>query len=90
MKKAFFGPAHTGEFSPGVQATLMKMGSAALAAAPEATRITLNLPNLHFLPANLPVFAKNNIKFEHDVYVPAADPHGIISATVQRPEFAKL
>lgn len=90
MQKAFFGPTDTGEFSPGVQASLMKMGAAALAAAPEVARITLNLPNLHFLPANLPVFAKNDIKFEDDVYVPAADPHGIISATVQRPGLAKL
>jgi urate oxidase len=90
IMKTFYGPTDTGEFSPGVQASLFKMATASIAAAPEIARITLNLPNLHFLPANLPVFARNGITFEHDVYVPSTEPHGIISATVERPGLAKL
>lgn len=87
---SFYGPAGGGEFSRGVQESLFKMGGAALTAAPEIARITLDLPNLHFLPANLAVFEKNAVAFDDDVYVPSAEPHGIICATVERPALAKL
>lgn len=89
VKGAFYGPPDSGSYSNGVQESLFKMGSAALAAAPELAKITLDLPNLHFLPAYLPVFQKNGLKFEHDVYIPSPNPHGIICAVVERPA-AKL
>jgi urate oxidase len=81
---AFYGPPDRGHFSPGVQYSLFQMGRAALAAVPEIEQITLELPNLHFLPCNIPVYSKNGLKFEDDVYIPTDEPHGIISATVTR------
>lgn len=86
----FFGPASTGHYSNGVQETLFKMGSRAIANESTLSSITLSLPNIHFLPCRLAVFAKNNIAFEDDVFVPTDEPHGIISATVDRGPRAKL
>jgi urate oxidase len=80
----FYGPPDRGHFSPGVQYTLFQMGRAALLAAPEIEQITLSLPNLHFLPCNIPVYGKNGIQFEDDVYIPTDEPHGTISATITR------
>ena len=75
----FFGPARGGVYSPGVQATLYAMGSAALARVPAMSAITLTLPNIHFLPV-LPA----GIPFDNDVYVATSEPHGSIAATVSR------
>lgn len=88
--KVFYGPPEVGEFSRGVQESLFKMGTAVLADVPEISRVTMDLPNLHFLPCNVPVYAKNGLRFDDDVYVPTDEPHGIIRATVQRPGVAKL
>lgn len=82
--ETFFGPSENGEFSAGVQETLYKMASRALTKVGLLKEMTLSLPNLHFLPCNIPVFAKNNIKFEDDVYIPNNAPHGLITATVAR------
>lgn len=81
---AFFGPLEKGEFSTGVQETLYKMASQALTKVALLKEMTLSLPNLHFLPCNIPVYAKNNIQFEDDVYIPSDAPHGLITATVAR------
>jgi urate oxidase len=77
--ETFFGPARGGVYSPGVQATLYAMGSAALARVPAMDNITLTLPNLHFLPL-LPA----GIPFDNDVYVATSEPHGTIQATISR------
>lgn len=87
---AFFGPASAGVFSPGVQKSLYEMADAVLRAAPVVEEITISLPNLHFLPCNLPVMQKNGLKFEHDVYIPTSEPYGIITATVSRARRAML
>lgn len=87
---SFFGKPRKGVYSPGVQHTLYSMGSAALQAVPHISAISLSLPNLHFLPCNLPVFVKNGLKFEHDVYIPTDEPHGVITATVSRDLRSKL
>jgi len=79
LTNSFFGPAQGGVYSPGVQATLYQMGSAALAAEPRLESITLRCPNIHFLPI-LPA----GIAFDHDVYVATSEPHGTIEATVGR------
>jgi len=67
--------------SMSVQHTLFDMGKAALAAAPEIERITLTMPNLHHLPADLSPFGQDN---PNHIFVPIDEPHGYIEATIER------
>ena len=67
--------------SMSVQHTLFDMGKAALAAAPEIARITLTMPNLHHLLADLSPFGQDN---PNHIFVPIDDPHGYIEATIER------
>jgi urate oxidase len=68
-------------FSPSVQRTIFEMGEAALAAAPEISRITIRLPNKHYFAANLSPFEMQNPNL---TFVPQDEPHGQIEATVTR------
>ena len=70
-----------GHNSMSVQHTLFDMGKAALDAAPEITRITLMMPNLHHLLADLHPFEQDN---PNHIFVPIDEPHGSIEATVER------
>jgi urate oxidase len=67
--------------SKSVQHTLFDMGEAALKAAPEITRITLSMPNLHHLLADLTPFGLDN---PNHIFIPIDEPRGIIEATVER------
>jgi urate oxidase len=67
--------------SMSVQHTLFDMGKAALAAAPEIERITLTMPNLHHLLADLGPFGLDN---PNHIFVPIDEPHGYIEATIER------
>lgn len=67
--------------SKSVQHTLFDMGKAALAAAPEVARITLTMPNLHYVLADLSRFGQDN---PNHIFVPMDEPHGYIEATVER------
>jgi urate oxidase len=67
--------------SMSVQHTLFDMGKAALAAAPEISRITLTMPNLHHLLADLSPFGQDN---PNHIFVPIDEPHGYIEATIER------
>jgi urate oxidase len=67
--------------SMSVQHTLFDMGKAALAAAPEIARITLTMPNLHHLLADLSLFGLDN---PNHIFVPIDEPHGYIEATIER------
>jgi urate oxidase len=67
--------------SMSVQHTLFDMGKAALAAAPEIARITLTMPNLHHLLADLSPFGQDN---PNQIFVPIDEPHGYIEATIER------
>jgi urate oxidase len=67
--------------SQSVQHTLFDMGKAALAATPEIARITLTMPNLHHLLADLSPFGQDN---PNHIFVPIDEPHGYIEATVER------
>lgn len=67
--------------SMSVQHTLFDMGKAALDAAPEIARITLTMPNLHHLLADLAPFGRDN---PNHIFVPIDEPHGYIEATVER------
>jgi urate oxidase len=64
-----------------VQHTLFDMGKAALGAAPEVARITLTMPNLHHLLADLSPFGQDN---PNHIFVPIDEPHGYIEATIER------
>ena len=61
--------------------TLFDMGKAALAGAPEIASITLTMPNLHHLLADLSSFGQDN---PNHIFVPIDEPHGYIEATVER------
>ncbi|KAL8538885.1 hypothetical protein ACS0TY_000766 [Phlomoides rotata] len=81
----FFGPVKGGVYSPSVQSTLYDMAKAVLVRVPEVSQVQLKMPNIHFLPVNLP--SKDNpviVKFEDDVYLPTDEPHGTIQATLSR------
>jgi len=67
--------------SKSVQHTLFDMAKAALAAAPSITRMTLTLPNLHHLLADLSPFGQDN---PNHIFVPIDEPHGYIEATIDR------
>ena len=67
--------------SMSVQHTLFDMGKAALIAAPELVRITLTMPNLHHLLADLSLFGQDN---PNHIFVPIDEPYGTIEATVER------
>jgi urate oxidase len=67
--------------SMSVQHTLFDMGKAALDAAPEVVRVTLTMPNLHHLLADLSPFGQEN---PNHIFVPIDEPHGYIEATVER------
>ena len=67
--------------SMSVQHTLFDMGKSALAAAPEIASITLTMPNLHHLLADLSPFGQDN---PNRIFVPIDEPHGYIEATIER------
>jgi len=67
--------------SMSVQHTLFDMGKRALDAAPEIARITLRMPNLHHLLADLGPFGQDN---PNHIFVPIDEPHGSIEATIER------
>jgi urate oxidase len=69
-----------GHDSMSVQHTLFDMGKAALDTAPEIARITLTMPNLHHLLADLSPFGQDN---PNHIFVPIDEPHGSIEATVE-------
>jgi urate oxidase len=69
--------------SPSIHRSLYEMGSAALEAAPEVLEISLEIPNIHYLDADLAPFHKTN----HGVlFIPLDEPRGIVRATLARPE----
>ena len=68
-------------YSPSVQVTLFQMGEAALAAAPEISKIHLTMPNQHCLLINLAPFGLEN---KNELFVPTDEPHGQIEGTISR------
>ncbi len=69
------------KFSPSVQATLFEMGSAALEACAEISKIHLSMPNKHCLLIDLKPFSIEN---KNELFVPVEEPQGQIEATVGR------
>lgn len=83
LLNVFFGPPETGLYSPSVQNTLYLMAQAVLQRSPEIESINLRMPNLHFLPVNMPTVG---VQFKHDIYLPTDEPHGTIEASLIRKE----
>lgn len=78
---AAFDAVFADTYSVSVQDTLYRMATAALDAVPMVDRVSLLMPNLHYLPTDLSHFGVDDSTF---VFVPAADPHGQIEAAVSR------
>ena len=76
----FAGPADVGVFSPSVQMTLYEMGRSALQVQPAIDRITLYMPNLHFIPFPLEKLGLTNKDHSGlpDIFFPIDEPHGMI------------
>ena len=64
-----------------VQQTLYETGAALLGALPEATSVTLRMPNRHHVPVDLTPFGRAN---RNEVFVVLDRPFGVIEATVER------
>jgi urate oxidase len=69
------------EMSLAVQQTMYQMGEAAIAAAPEISQISLEMPNKHRIPVNLQPFGLEN---PNEIFVWTDEPFGEIHATVER------
>lgn len=81
---AAFGPPRGGVFSPSVQYTLFEMAGLAMRRSPHVESVFLNMPNLHFIPAQIKGPASQDNSFADDVYVATSEPHGAIEALVTR------
>ena len=68
-------------YSPSAQTTLFQMGSAALEVSSEISRISLAMPNKHYLLINLSPFDREN---KNEVFTPTEEPHGQIEAVITR------
>lgn len=93
LVSTFTGPADIGTYSPSVQKTLYEMAHASLKNHPAISKITLYMPNLHFLP--FPLQEKFGIKNadctgKPNIFFPIDEPHGVIKATVERNQRARL
>jgi urate oxidase len=64
-----------------VQQTLLEMGKAALAASAAIQSIELKMPNQHRILFNLEPFGLEN---KNEIFVPMAEPYGMISGVVKR------
>jgi len=64
-----------------VQQTLYETGAALLGALPEATSVTVRMPNRHHVPVDLTPFGRAN---RSEVFVVLDRPFGVIEATVER------
>jgi urate oxidase len=73
--------AFSKRFSPSAQSTQYHMGEAALRVCPEISRISLTMPNLHYLVIDLGPF---NIKNDKELFLPTEAPQGWIESTVAR------
>ena len=70
-------------YSPSAQASVFQMGTAALEACPEISRVNIAMPNKHYLLINLNPFDLEN---KNEVFVPIDEPHGQIEGSVVRDE----
>jgi len=67
--------------SPSVQRTLYEMGELVIANSPEIDEIAITIPNQHHLRIDPGAVSVDN---RYEIFVPTAEPVGVISATIQR------
>ena len=84
LVQAFAGPSDVGVFSASVQQTLYDMGKAAIASAPQISKITLEMPNIHNIAFNLEPYGFPKDKGSPTIFYPIDEPHGMIKAVVER------
>jgi len=82
LLEEFFGDPKRGVYSKSVQESMFKMGSAVLDAVSSVADVTLDMPNIHFLPVR--TLANHGLKWTGEIHQPTSEPHGTICATVQR------
>jgi urate oxidase len=73
--------AFTDHFSPSVQFTLHRMGTAVLERHADVERIHLTLPNRHHLPFDV---ARFGVEDRGEVFHATTEPYGLIEATIER------
>ncbi len=71
----------TDHYSPSVQNTLYRMGTAVLEAFPEIERIWYSFPNVHHIPYDL---ARFGIENNGEIFHATQDPYGQIEGWVER------
>ncbi len=71
----------TDHFSPSVQHTIYRMGTAVLERFTEIDRISFELPNRHHISYDLAPFGIPNDK---EIFCVTVEPYGLITATVHR------
>jgi urate oxidase len=71
----------TDHYSPSVQYTLYRMGTAVLEAYPEVQKIHFSLPNRHHLRFDLSRFGMEN---NNEIFHATTEPYGLIEGTVER------
>jgi urate oxidase len=69
------------KFSDAVQQTLYQMGDEILNMLPEASEVTLTMPNKHRILANLAPFDLTN---DNEIFITTDEPFGLIRGTVKR------
>lgn len=86
LADVFFGPSDTGVFSESVQATLYEMAAEVIKAHDGINKINLYLPNIHTFVFPLEKYGIENKDHtgKPDIFYPTDEPHGMISATVER------
>ena len=57
------------------------MGEAALERCSEVVEIAISMPNKHHLPVDV---ARFGMQDENGIFVPTAEPYGLIEATLRR------
>lgn len=71
----------TDHYSPSVQNTLYRMGTAVLEAQPAIEKIHFSFPNKHHLLFNLAPFGREN---NNEIFHVTNEPYGLIEGTVER------
>jgi len=71
----------TDHYSPSMQHTLYRMGTAVLEAYPEVRKIHFSFPNKHHLRVDLSPFGLEN---NNEIFQATTEPYGLIEGTVER------
>lgn len=82
-----FGSAGEGVFSASLQATIYDAGCLALSALPSLERISIDTPNLHYLPTTQLLRRLGAVAPDQqvrDVFIPTSEPSGTIHCEVCR------